>query len=74
MKFSGKVKNGTRNRSLSFGGDMDHWIQQLFNVFCVIALISSVGDFGPWQRYTLLEYSCYMYFYLIVLPLLTAIL
>ena len=55
MKFSGIVQNGT------LGTDYEIlvvilitiWIQEIFNRFLIIVLISNIGGVGAWQRFAL---------------------
>ena len=58
MKFSGKVDNHTRDRSLKFGGDLDHCLNSdiLKDFFIILIVMPTDGaGIGPCSRSDLLE-------------------
>ena len=55
MEFSDKVDIktlGTNDFILVLIG-FTTWIQKCFKGFSIIALISNIGAFGPWQKFAL---------------------
>ena len=49
-----------RNRSFSFGVDLDHPLDPgIFAAFFIIAIISISEGVDPWRRYALSQCSCF---------------
>ena len=54
MKFSGNVLNGTKNKGLDFGSNLDHWIMWIQAARCVCVQDNS-KTYG-WISMKFLEY------------------
>ena len=66
MKISGNVLNGTRNKGLDFGRDLDHCLDHLdpgffkrsYNQIILGWILVSPGIELTWRRSALSECSC----------------